>query len=158
MANVRLILVAALVGCGQAGAEPPGLTVPKGWEKLPAIAEAVRTATASKTVRSATVDAWGERAMGCYAVRLQLTGAGAPAALAQQILDGIKTEPTIAVRDVVSPPGPGVLSFAFDRPPYRGRMRALLGSGTISAVACFANQREPQACALACDGVLGGIK
>ena len=162
MANVRLIELAAMfaVGCSRADAEPPGIAVPKAWEKLPAIAEAVRGAlTVNPKVEVIAADGWGERAMGCYAIRLDVKGPGSAAALSDQILTGIAAEPSLKIKDVVKPPaGAGILTLGFEKAPYRGRLRAQIGPGTINAVACFANQREPKACELACDGMLGGIK
>jgi hypothetical protein len=162
MANVRLIALAAMlaVGCSRADAEPPGIAVPKTWEKLPALAEAARGALViNPKIEILSVDGWGERAMGCYAVRLDIRGPGSAAAIAEQILTGIAADATIKVRDLQKPPaGAGVLSLGFEKAAYRGRLRAQIGPGTIHAVACFANQREPRACELACDGVLGGIK
>lgn len=162
MANVRLIVLAAVVavGCSRADAEPPGIAVPKTWEKLPAIAEAVRgELTANPKIEVVSADGWGERAMGCYALRLEVRGPGSADAIADQILSGIAAEPAVKVRDVVKPPaGAGALTLGFEKAPYRGRLHAQIGPGTITAVACFANQREPKACELACDGILGGIK
>jgi hypothetical protein len=50
-----------------------------------------------------------------------------------------------------------VLAFRFARPPFRGRVRARLGHGRITAIACFFNQREPTACDAACIGVLDTV-
>jgi hypothetical protein len=162
MADVRLIALAAIVasGCSPADAEPPGIAVPRTWEKLPALAEAARGALViNPKIEIIAADGWGERAMGCYAIRLDIRGPGSAAAIADQILTGIAADPLIKVRDLVKPPaGAGVLALGFERAPYRGRLRAQIGPGTINAVACFANQREPRACEVACDGVLGGIK
>jgi len=157
MADLRLIALGALAACSRADAEPPGLAVPKTWVKLPGIAEAVRTAAAGPKIEVVSADAWGERAMGCYAVRFEVRGHNKMSALADQIIAGIAAE-KIVVKDIVKPPGAGVLALAFERAPYRGRLRAQLAPDAITAVACFANQREPQACAAACDGVLGGVK
>jgi hypothetical protein len=123
---------------------------------LPAIAAAVTAAAASDGVTVDAASAWGEPAGGCYAVWLALHGpaAGAPE-LADQVLAGM-TE--LAPADIARPSGPdGALAFSFARPPYRGRVRAQLGGGRISAVACFGNQREPRACDAACTYVLQGV-
>ncbi|HEY5937555.1 MAG TPA: hypothetical protein VIU61_23070 [Kofleriaceae bacterium] len=155
-----MILAAVLAGgCSRADAEPPGIAVPKTWEKLPAIGEAVRDElTVNPKIEVIAADGWGERAMGCYAFRLDAKGPGSATAIADQILSGIAAA-SVDVSDVIKPPaGTGVLSLGFERAPYRGRLRAQIGPGTINAVACFANQREPKACELACDGLLGGIK
>ena len=162
MANLRLIAAGALLaGCARADAEPPGIAVPETWEKLPALAEGVRGAlVVNPKIEVIAADGWGDRAMGCYAIRLEVRGPGTAAAIAEQIVTGFAAESAIKVRDVVKPPpgGAGVFALRFEKAPYRGKLRAQLGPGTIDAVACFANQREPRACEIACDGVLGGIK
>jgi hypothetical protein len=163
----------ALVACSTAGADPAASAAdraarPAGWKQLPAIANAASAAARADGVVIDSADAWGEPAIGCYAVWLDLHGVrgrdgenvGDAAALADQILDGLARTGAgeIAVRDVVRPAGPeGVLAFAFARSPYRGRVRARLGGGRIDAVACFANQREPGACDAACTRVLQGV-
>jgi hypothetical protein len=64
----------------------------------------------------------------------------------------------IAITEVVRPTtADGVLAFAFDRPPYHGRVRAHLAAGRVRAIACFENQREPTACEAACTRVLQGV-
>jgi hypothetical protein len=152
----------AVVACGSADASAPqahaALVHPDGWRQLPAIAVAVTAAAASHGARVDAVEAWGEPAMGCYAVGLELRGGPAGAqALADEVLRGVAGLGTLAVSDVVAPTGPdGVLAFAFAAAPYHGRLRARLAAGRIAAIACFANQREPAACAAACGRVLGG--
>ena len=89
---------------------------------------------------------------------LALHGDGASA---QQVLAGIEAE-GIVVRDVVKPEGrDGLVSATFERPqaatPWRGRLRARIAAGKITALACFANQREPGACEPACTMLLGGL-
>ena len=166
----------ALVACSTAGAQPGappsqgGGAPPAGWKQLPPVATAIGAAArpaARDGVTVDAVDAWGEPAIGCYAVWLALHGgaAGAPA-LAAQVLKSLGDpggpreagggpREAIALDDVVTPSEPdGVLAFAFARPPYRGRVRAQLGSGRIAAIACFGNQREPSACEAACTRVL----
>jgi len=156
----------ALVACSAAGAEPgappapPPGPLPAGWTQLPSIATAVAGAVNTEGVVVDSAAAFGEPARGCYAVRLALHGAAAAApALADQVLAGFAaaSNPRAAftITDVVKPSeADGVLAFAFDRPPYHGRVRAQLGHGRIAAVACFANQREPLACDAACTMLL----
>ena len=104
MALLRVIGV-ALVACGAvalvayrpagADADPaaaPGRdrAHPDGWKQLPSIAAAVGAAAKAEGVTVDAVDAWGERADGCYAVWLALHGASGDApALAEQVLAGL---------------------------------------------------------------------
>jgi hypothetical protein len=167
---------AAGAGCGQAGAAPEqvsGIAAPAGWEALPQVAAAAKAALGAR----ATVDgaeAWGEPAMGCYAVWLALRADGSAEAVGKQVMAGFTAlaaggsessgsgsgagEPLV-VRDVAAPEGDeGVLALAFERGEHRGRLRARLGGGKLAALACFANQREPAACEPACTALLGAIR
>lgn len=171
----------ALVACSAAGADPAGSSHergarPAGWKQLPAIAAAVEAGARGDGVVVDAVDAWGEPAVGCYAVWLALHGGTSDSrVLADQILVGLarvgqrppeiaggarpaQAPPAaIAVGELTMPSAPeGVLAFAFTRAPYRGRVRAQLGHGRIAATACFANQREPGACDAPCASVLRG--
>jgi len=171
------MIAVALVACNAAGAEPnpPSGPRPVGWKPLPAISHAVRAAATADGVTVDAVDAWGEPARGCYSVSLDLHGGSADApALADQILGSLPVGPAPiagspapvpsgesrapepgALSELRRPSGPeGVLAFRFTRPPFRGRVRAWLGHGRITATACFFNQREPLACDAACTGVL----
>jgi len=158
-----LLLLAA---CGSSdaapgsGAVPPGVTPPfmppkaaiatppAGWIAMPTVASAAIEALGAKT----TGDAWGEPAMGCYAVAVGFAAHDAKALLAD-----VKAQ--VSVRDVVEPPAQGgVLAFAFDKGPWQGRVRAIIATGEVTAVACFWNDREPAACEAACVGVLGSLK
>jgi hypothetical protein len=149
---------ALLVACSAAGAEPASRGAgapPAGWTQLSPIAAAAAAAAKAEGVTVDAVDAWGEPALGCYAVWLALHGgtAGA-AALADQVLGSL---PGVSLDELAKPGAPdGVLAFAFARPPYRGRVRAQLGDGRIAVVACFGNHREPIACEAACTRVLEG--
>lgn len=164
----------ALVACNAAGADPgatPGRTAahPEGWKQLPAIAAAVGAAAKADGVTIDSVDAWGEPANGCYAVWLALHGASGDApALADQVLAGLSRPAAragrpkeaaapgeLVVSELVKPTDrDGVLAFAFASAPFRGRVRARLGGGRITAVACFGNERAPRACDAACAGML----
>lgn len=135
----------ALFACSAAGADDRAL--PPGWKPMPSIANAV--AAASKADR---VQAAGDPASGCYAVWLEVHGGKAePAALADEILAGMTG---ISVHDVVRPGADGVMTLGFERAPYRGTLRATLAAGSISAIACFANAREPARCEATCAKVL----
>ena len=167
MAQLRLMLV-LVAACGSSDAAPgsgvpvpPGVTPPfmppkaaiatppAGWIAMPTVASAAIDALGVKT---ATGDAWGEPAMGCYAVAV-----GFPAHDAKALLADVKAQ--VSVRDVVEPPAQGgVLAFAFEKGPWQGRVRAILATGDVTALACFWNDREPVACEAACVGVLGSLK
>jgi hypothetical protein len=94
---------------------------------------------------------------------------GTPEALADLLVANLSATPAlagIAVTDVVKPTlttGPasdsGVLSLAFARAPYRGRLRAQIGkTGAYAVLACFWNEREPAACEAACTQLVGSMK
>jgi len=52
----------------------------------------------------------------------------------------------------------GIVALSFEKGAHRGRLRARIAAGKITAVACFANEREPAACDAACTGLLGGLQ
>ena len=138
------------IGCGKAEAVPAGAEVPvpkapAGWSEMPDMAKAIATAAAT-----AEVHAWGEPARGCYAAWLALPGAAGSDAIESE-LRGVKG---LTVHDVTH--SPGELALAFERAPYRGRLRAATGATRLTALACFWNEREPAACAAACAKLLGG--
>ncbi len=153
--------IAALGACGQAGAQPTapsparsGITAPAGWATLPDLATAVTGATSVSGVTIEGVEAWGETARGCYAVWFALTGAGANA---DAVIAGLAAE-KLATSNVVKPEGEtGVTSLAFAKPPYTGRLRVRTESGKLTAIACFANDREPQSCDVPCTALLGAV-
>jgi len=176
------VALVAVVACRPAGAEPARRDAaerPAGWTQLAPIAAAAAAAAQAEGVTIDAVDAWGEPALGCYAVWLALHGGttGAPA-LADQVLgsfrdaartrDGAErtrvgaaaaagSQAAISLDEVVKPSEPeGMLAFSFARSPYRGRVRAQLGGGRVTAVACFGNQREPAVCEATCTRVLQG--
>jgi len=175
-----------LVGCSAAGADPGvpannGANAPAGWKQLPSIATAAGAAAKADGVAIDAMDAWGEPALGCYALWLALHGPAQSAPiLADQVLDGFMaavgpqkpkspaerakharetdSPSKLSLDEVTKPSAPdGVLAFAFAVPPYRGRVRAQLGNGRIAAIACFGNQREPAACEAACTRLLQGV-
>jgi hypothetical protein len=142
----------ALAACSSAAAQPEqrsGIQAPAGWRDLPAIASAARMAASANGVVIDGAQAWGEPAMGCYAVWLAITG-GTDGDLAEQIQTGLAAE-QIAVSDV----RPGdVLAMTVERAPYRGQLRARAGDTGVSAFVCFANQRERAACEASCATLL----
>ncbi|HEU0036597.1 MAG TPA: hypothetical protein VFQ53_38555 [Kofleriaceae bacterium] len=168
MADLRLIAVVAIAACSTADAQAPepaakpsGVHVPATWKPAPAIVEATRMAAGGTGITVDGIEAWGEPAMGCYALWLSLRGAGGGGdVLADQIVKSLEAE-QLALRDVVKPTAAeGVLALRFERKgtsPYTGRLRARLAEGSITALACFANPREPAACETACTAVLGAI-
>jgi hypothetical protein len=162
MAELRLIVLCALVACSASEAGPSsGLTLPPEWKPLPELATA---ATGAAKRASGTVDGaegWGEPGRGCYGAWLGLhAGTGSPAALATAMLASVP--PELAISDVVKPPAngdAGVLTLSFTRAPYSGRVRAQLArSGAVALVACFWNAREPVACQAQCAQLLGSMK
>ena len=146
-----------LVGCSAADAQPvasSGLTPPAGWQALPAAATAARMAAGAAGVTVDGAEAWGEPAMGCYALWIALHGSGANAdQLTREILDGLAAEKITATLE----PGEGALAIAIEKAPYKGTVRAQLGSGTITALACVASDREPAACEATCKTMLGAM-
>jgi hypothetical protein len=169
MAGLRMMVV-ALAACGSADAQPTavqsGITAPAGWQALPAAAAAAKTAAGGTGVTVDGVEAWGEPAKGCYAVWIQLHGGGDGAdALGAQILEGLAAEKITASQQ----PGDG-FALAIERAPsaseprgeqvpsgYKGTLRAQLGDGKITALACVANQREPASCEAGCKSLLGAV-
>ena len=164
-----LVLVAA---CGSSDAAPgsgvavpPGVTPPfmapkaaiatppAGWIAMPTVASAaIEALGGAKAGAKVSGDAWGEPAMGCYAVAVGFGAHDAKALLAD-------VKASVTVHDVVEPPAQGgVLSFAFDKGAWQGRVRAVIATGDVTALACFWNDREPVACEAACVGVLGSLK
>ena len=167
MAYVRLMLV-ALVACSDAGAQTPsGIKAPDGWQSQPKIAKAASEAFAGPKGKPKleAVEAFGEPAMGCYALWMTMSGSGDAKDLAEQLLRGLvddkaKDQPKrkLEIKDVVKPTAAeGVLSLGFESAPYKGRLRARMGKGKITALACFGSQREPIACDTACTTILGAL-
>jgi hypothetical protein len=151
MALLRLAaLVALAVACSRAGAQPPpgpavsGVTPPPGWTALPSLAAQVAMPGA---------EAWGDTARGCYAVWFRLQGTGASA---EAVLAGLAAE-QITTSDLVKPDGDGIVAATFAKGVYKGRLRARIADGAITALACFANQREPRSCEAPCTTVLGAL-
>lgn len=151
----------ALVGAcrgASAEAQPGGPPIPASWRALPELQAAVARAAGAND----GVGAWGEPAMGCYAVSLALRGGAAGVdAMATQLLDGARAE-QLAVTDTALPDAGGdrgVLAFAFARGAYHGRVRAELDAdGAVRARACFWNDREPRACEAACAPLVGSAR
>ena len=160
-------IVLGLGGCRASEAGPgSGLTPPAGWQALPSLATAASEAAKSGGTAVDGVEAWGEPSRGCYAAWIALRGSGgAPDAMADQLVRSLSVEPAlmgILIRDVVKPAAgatSGVLSLAFERGVYRGKLRATLAKdGKLAALACFWNFREPIACDHACNGLLGSMR
>lgn len=157
-------MLLALAACGSAGAQPEatgqtsGIAPPAGWQAMPPVAAAARTAAGASGVVVDGAEAWGEPAMGCYALWIALRGSGGGGAeeLTRQILDGLAAESIMTTE--VKPATDGVLALTLERAPYRGQLRARLDEGRIAALACFANQRERAACEPGCRALLGAVK
>jgi hypothetical protein len=156
MAQLRLIACAiACAACGRSEAAPSQLQAPAGWRSAPELAKAASDAAGSAATAS---EAWAEPARGCYAVWLALHGAAASIdAAVDQLLAGVQKLGVTASE--IAKAKPGELAFAFEKLPYRGRMRALLATtGDVSALACMWNEREPKACETACAQMLGALR
>lgn len=156
-----------LGACRSSEAGPTsGLTPPPGWSALPSLATAASTAAKANKLTVHGVEAWGEPARGCYAAWISVRGGGgAPDAMATELVKSLSVEPSlmgILVRDVVTPAAgqpSGVLTLSFERGVYHGKLRANLAKdGTLGALACFWNLREPAACAKACDALIGSLR
>jgi hypothetical protein len=170
MAQLRLIHAAALAlaACRASEAGPTsGLAMPAGWRAMPELVTAATDAGKQAKLRVDGVEAWGEPSRGCYATWLAVTGErGTPDTLAELLVADLSTTPALAgitvtevVKPTVSTAESGVLSLAFARGPYRGRLRAQIGkTGAYAVLACFWNEREPLACEAACASLLGGMK
>lgn len=167
-AGLGLLGLLALVGlattsCRAAEADSPpvvatasGIAPPAGWIVLPALSAAARAAIGLGYAVDG-VEAWGDPARGCYATWFATRGGGSARALASELVasftgDAALTEVALPTTD------PGVVRASFSRAPYRGRLRARVATDRLEAIACFANQREPVACAAACDALLGAIR
>ncbi|HEY4243477.1 MAG TPA: hypothetical protein VGM88_26875 [Kofleriaceae bacterium] len=154
MALLRLSAL-ALAACGTASAAPvaSGPSVPAGWAVLPEMASEVSRAAGTAVD---AVSAFGEPSLGCYAVWISMHGKAADApALADALVASLAG---VNVTDVVRPTtADGALSLSFTHAPYTGRLRAHLGAGRVTALACFANDRGPSACAAACTALLGAV-
>jgi hypothetical protein len=122
---------------------------------LPAVAQAAASAAKGPGVAVDGAEAWGDRARGCYATWLALRGHGASATA---VLAGLTTD-GLVTRDVVQPakPDDGIVTLAFTKGVYNGRLRARVAAGKVTALACFANDREPGACEASCTKLLGGL-
>jgi hypothetical protein len=157
MVQLRLTLLALCVAATTRAAPPSGIAPPAGWRAVPELAKAAGDAAGSATTAS---EAWAEPARGCYAVWLSLHGAPAPIdAASDQLVASVQkigAQPTAVVKPQAA--DRGELSLAFAKPPYRGKLRALLAkTGDVSALACMWNEREPKACETACTPLLGGL-
>ena len=120
MAGVRVIAVLA-VSCRASDAQPAGPPIPASWRALPELAAAVAIDGAR---------AWGDPARGCYAIDFALAGIDRDDAIASVRAAGFTIDDT----------------GAFARGAYHGRAR-IAPDGVL---ACFWNEREPDACARAC--------
>ncbi|MGE0551457.1 MAG: hypothetical protein AB7O24_15265 [Kofleriaceae bacterium] len=160
MAELRIALLAVTlaVACDPAAAQAPvasGITAPAGWQSLPELAAAVTAAATGPGASVLGSEAWGETSRGCYAVWFAIVGGPTTA---DQIIAGLAGA-TIESRDVVKPTTPdGPVTAMFARGEYRGRLRARIAGDRVTALACFANQREPAICDRACEPVLGALK
>lgn len=165
LAMLALAACSASDAAPGSGSPPPGVnppfappraqlaTPPAGWVPMPQLATA-----ATGAIGGSTADAWGEPAMGCYAAIVTFSAKGKAGGIAKALRTQV--ESAVKVSDVVEPAATaetGVLAFAFEKAPYRGRARVSIDAG-VTALACFWNDREPDACAAACTALIGGMK
>ncbi len=158
MALLRLIAAASLAACGQAGAQPAvssGLQTPAGWQALPVLGQAVAAAAKAEGVTVDGAEGWGETSIGCYGVWLKLHGTGVGS---EEVIQGLELA-KLGLSHVVKPElgDDGTIALTFERAPYRGRLRVRVAAGSITALACFANAREPASCEQPCTTLLGGL-
>ena len=157
-----MIALAALAACGRADADGAKAPVqpPVGWLALPGLASGANKAAAAEGITVDGAEAWGDPAAGCYAVWLALHGSSGDApALAKQVVDGLAAAKLETSEVSVPSTDDGVLGLRFAaQGGVKGRLKARLGGGKISALACFANPREPKACEATCTTMLGAIE
>jgi hypothetical protein len=167
-------MVVLLAACGQAGADSAAaVKLPEGWTALADMAALAKQALADD---QATVEAWGDQANGCYAVRIDNAGEGMAHAIAERIVEGLGG---VVLKDVRIPDEgsgsaaklPGLLTVSFERAAgaagsgvhgpasaYRGKLKAKVGGGRVVVLACFANERDPATCETACTTMLGAFQ
>ena len=160
-------MLIALASCAASEAAPSptasNIAAPKGWIADPALAKAAATAATGDKVSVLGSDAWSDASRGCYAIWLDLSGGAGPVdAAADGLIAAMSKELTgVKIRDRQTPvpAETGTLAFAFDKPPYHGKLRAeLTKNGEIRALACMWNQREPKTCEVGCTAMLGAVK
>jgi hypothetical protein len=146
------MIALALASCSRAEAVPPSaLQVPAGWQPLPEIAAAAGEAARGEGVTIESAQAWGETAMGCYALALKVRGAKiAPADVERELRASL---PGVTIKDPIV--GGDSVSLVFERANYSGVLGVrVMDTGALAATACFWNEREPKACGTACAGIL----
>ncbi len=167
-------MVVLLAACGQAGADSAAaVKLPEGWTALPTMVTDAKQALADE---SAVVEAWGDQASGCYAVRIDHAGEGRAHAIAERVVEGLGG---VVLKDVRIPDDgsgsaaelPGLLTLSFERAAgpagsgvqgpastYRGTLKAKVGGGRVVVLTCFANERDPATCETACTTLLGAFQ
>src|SRR5262245_6932160 len=132
MAELRVVLLAALAGCSSSEAAPTsGLLPPAGWQALPSIAAAAKRAATESKIAVEGSEAWGDPARGCYGAWLAISGGrGNAAKMADDVVASISKLDGITLKEIVKPAtGSDELTLGFERAPYRGHVRATLGTG-----------------------------
>jgi hypothetical protein len=144
------MMVVALAACSRAEAvPPPAIQPPAGWQPLAELATAASEAAKGDGVPVEAAAAWGDTAMGCYALALTVRGDSSPAAISKELAAGFVAT---KIGDVAA--GSDSVALTFERGAYRGKLHAQIRDSAIEAVACFWNEREPDACAAACAGMM----
>jgi hypothetical protein len=160
-------MLVVLASCAASEAAPSptasNIAAPKGWIADPALAKTAAAAAAGDKVSVLGSDAWSDGSRGCYAIWLDLSGGAGPVdAAADGLIAAMTKELTgVKIRDLQKPVvgETGTLAFAFEKPPYHGKLRAeLTKAGEIRALACLWNQREPKTCEAGCTAMLGAVK
>ena len=137
--RVALLIFAAACRGAAAAPAPTELGVPASWIELPKVAAAMRAEKVSAA-------AWGDPAAGCYLVVASARGAKEDAEDARHALASGLGLP-------VGNPVDGEIEEAGLRGKVRGWSEPSGDDVVSTAMACVYNDRQPAACAAACDAV-----
>jgi len=147
------MLIAVAAGCRGAaadGAQPAradlraAIGVPAAWTALPRV-----VAAATKAMnQGAKAAAWGDAAAGCYVVIVSATAEGDGDDARDALMKGLGAAPGKATA--------GAIEAEVRAKGVKGKARGWVTGGRVvsaTAAACVGNDREPEACAKACDAV-----
>jgi hypothetical protein len=176
MAGDRLIVAAALLAaCDGASAQPTPAPVaaadvqpavraalPSTWIELPDVARAAITAAAAVEGVTVASAAWGDPALGCYLLAIDLRGAGRDRL--QVIVDrlGWHLDAQAAMHEWRPPAAQAEPADVTGRMTVGGLTGGFRGVVSVDArslpraglAACFYNDREPGECEQACAALL----
>jgi hypothetical protein len=174
-----LLALVAAIGCRGAAAGPDpapatgtadapmdlhGIVAPAGWEVLPAIAAAAVAAADQALAGNgqAAATAWGDRAGGCYAAVVELSGQRHDEVerIAAQLEHALRA--AAEVSEWTASPG-GEVATRFTVGGIQGQARAFLAVGSdriphLVAAACFYNDRNPAGCEASCTPLLARLE